>query len=425
MFGSSDQIVAGSGFVVADEPQAAQVGAAILAHGGNAIDAISATYFALAVTYPVAAGLGGGGLCVVHTGRVNSTFDFAAGDASAGGPYAVPGNVSGFSSLQANYGTLPWQRVVSPAESLAAAGFRISQALAGRLAASANVVRLDATLSAEFLNEAGELKPAGTRVASPELAQTLSLIRTRGPQSFYRGGSLANQIAAYSSAQGGAITVADLDSYRPSRATARAMNIAGTMAYLPSISSASGRFAAAVLSHLVDSRGVVAAPASKLVPLVRSVVQAVNATRSGAPLPPDLGTTGFAAVDRNGMAAACGVTMNGPFGTGHTVTPTGVTLANAPKAGAFPDSTTYLTPVIAVSDQQVTFVGTGTGGPEGSAAILLALLQMADGEDIVRPGALIPTGREPQQTVNVIDCRNGTCVAAADPRGFGLGAGGN
>lgn len=137
IFGNSDQVAAGGGFVVADDPQAAEVGAGILEHGGNAADAAAATYLALSVTYPVAAGLGGGGVCGVHAQQVNETFDFESGEARGGGSYAVPGNVSGFARLQALYGRLPWQRVVSPAESLAAAGFHISQALADRLATSA------------------------------------------------------------------------------------------------------------------------------------------------------------------------------------------------------------------------------------------------------------------------------------------------
>src|SRR6185295_14046610 len=100
--------------VVGDEPFAVKSGAAVLAQGGNAVDAVTATYFALAVTYPVAAGLGGGGICIVHdaASRRNEEFDFLARDASGGGPYAVAGNVRGFSLMQSVYGIVPWQRVV-------------------------------------------------------------------------------------------------------------------------------------------------------------------------------------------------------------------------------------------------------------------------------------------------------------------------
>lgn len=424
IFENSDQVVAGGGFVVADEPQAAEVGAGVLEHGGNAVDAAAATYLALSVTYPVAAGLGGGGLCVVHAQQENETFDFEPGEASGGGPYAIPGNVSGFARLQALYGRIPWQSVVSPAESLAAAGFQISQALADRLATSVNIIRLDATLSAEFLDESGELKPAGSRVAAPELAQTLSQIRTRGPEVFYRGAP-ASQIISYSREQVGALSAADLGSYTPTRSPAQSISIAGTAAYLPSASSISGRFAGAVLSHLVGTRGEVASGGSELASRVFSAAATETGTRNTVPLPPDLGATGFAAVDKEGLAIACGVTMNGAFGSGHSVASLGVTLASAPDASPTARSGKFLTPLIASSDGQVSLAGSGTGGPEGTAAILLALLQVANGEDIDRPGVLQPTGREPQQTVNAIGCREGICVASADPLGSGVGTSGN
>ena len=118
MVGSSSNSLPPAGLIVGDEPEAVRAGAAILAHGGNAVDAATATYFALSVTYPVAAGLGGGGLCIVHD-PVHSraeAFDFLAHEPGHGGAYAVPGNVAGFSLLQTSYGRLPWQRVISPAE---------------------------------------------------------------------------------------------------------------------------------------------------------------------------------------------------------------------------------------------------------------------------------------------------------------------
>src|ERR1700679_2465285 len=83
-FGSDepDQAPAPSGLVVGDEPYAVKAGALVLSQGGSAVDAATATYFSLAATYPVAAGLGGGGVCVVHdsaSGR-NETFNFLARD---------------------------------------------------------------------------------------------------------------------------------------------------------------------------------------------------------------------------------------------------------------------------------------------------------------------------------------------------------
>src|SRR6185437_14678740 len=138
-------------YVVGDEAEAVKVGAAVLAEGGSAADAATAVYFALSVTYPVAAGLGGGGLCVVHNAKgANEVFSFLTRDSKGGGPYALPGNVKGFWSLQHAYGKLSWDRLVAPAQTLAN-GFPISDALETRLNASLDVLRLDANLAYEFL----------------------------------------------------------------------------------------------------------------------------------------------------------------------------------------------------------------------------------------------------------------------------------
>ena len=91
-----------AGFVVGDEPDAVRAAASILAEPGSAADAATAMYFALAVTYPIAAGLGGGGLCTVYdpsSGR-SEAFSFLPRAPAAGGAFAMPGNVAGFAALQ-------------------------------------------------------------------------------------------------------------------------------------------------------------------------------------------------------------------------------------------------------------------------------------------------------------------------------------
>src|SRR5579864_9420473 len=113
---SDDARKGGTGFVVGDEPLAVQAGASILLQGGSAADAAAAVYFTLAATYPVAAGLGGGGVCVVRdpgSSRVAS-INFLSRDSTAGGTFGVPGNVRGFAVLHQQFGRLPWQRDVAP-----------------------------------------------------------------------------------------------------------------------------------------------------------------------------------------------------------------------------------------------------------------------------------------------------------------------
>ena len=168
-------------FVVGDEAQAVTAGAAVLAEGGSAADAATAIYFAMATTYPVAAGLGGGGVCLVRSSAGNvETFAFLTRDSKGGGPYALPGNVRGFWALQHAYGKLAWDRLIAPAETLATSGFPISDALETRLNASLDILRLDPNLAYEFLDDNGNLKPAGTVITNPDIAKTLAAIRTQG-----------------------------------------------------------------------------------------------------------------------------------------------------------------------------------------------------------------------------------------------------
>jgi gamma-glutamyltranspeptidase/glutathione hydrolase len=422
MLGESGGTLPGAGLVVGDEPDAVAAGAVVLAHGGNAADAAAATYFALSVTYPVAAALGGGGLCIVHDSARSKTeaFDFLAREASHGGPYAVPGNVSGFFLLQASYGRLPWQRVVSPAEGMAAAGFDISQALATRLAASQDVIRLDAGLAAEFLDEGGHVRPAGTLAVAPALAQSLSMIREFGPTGFYRG-RIASAIVSYSEGQGGSIGNDDLASYTPRRGPPAITRVGNETVYLPASRTGAGRFAAALLSHLVDVTGQPKSAGNLIAPVASATKASLDAFGIES-LPRDLGATGFAVEDPDGLAVACAVTMNGPFGSGHTAGGTGVTLAAAPDQGKAGLAAAFLTPVVAETDGKVSLAGAGAGGPNGTAGIALALLKLAGGEDVTRPGILHSTGIAPYDTVNVIACQNGSCAAVPDPGAHGLGA---
>lgn len=410
--------------VVGDEPLAVGVGARILGAGGSAADAATAMYFALAVTYPVAGGLGGGGICLVHdTGRTEE-IDFLARDSAGGGAYAVPGNVRGFAALQGSYGTLPWQRDIAPGERYASTGFTVSRALAVRLAAAQDVIRLDANLAAEFLDESGAARPAGATVSNPDLGQTLAAIRTGGPDAFYAG-AVGAHIIAYSSLQGGAIGVAEFAGYRAVRATPQVMQIGSQSVLLPRLGTGAGAFAGALFDTLARAQATDIGAADPQAAVIVAVKQAL-AKFAITSLPSDLGATGFAAVDARGQSVACAVTMNGPFGSGHSATGTGVTLARAPSAGPAGIASAFLTPVIATDGQgAATLTGAGAGGPNGTAAIGYALARLGRGDPLASRSDLRTTGVAPFDTVNVIVCQGGVCVALPDPGANGLGASGD
>lgn len=405
-----------SGIAVADEPLAAQSGAAALAAGGSAVDAAATMFFTLSVTYPVAAGLGSGGICLVHEiGGQGVEFDFLTKAPKAGGAYALPGSVAGFASMQRLYGALPWQRVVAPAEAYAATGFPISQALAARLVSAQNILRLDASLAGEFLDQNGQPLPARAEARNLALGLTLGQIRQNKADGFYKG-DVAGRMVAYSTAQGGGISAAELAATVPLQGPARSRGTGGFVTWLPGPRTGAGAFTAGTMDNL--SRDLRAGRDPAL-----AMTQAARETLAGfgvGALPRDLGSTGFAAVDANGQAVSCALTMNGPFGSGRTASGTGVVLAQTPSSTAGLASA-FLTPVIATSGGQLGLVGAGAGGPNGTAAALYAVLEAAGGRELGKRGDLRGTGAEPFDTVNMISCGQDACVALTDPAAHGAG----
>ena len=410
--GQISEQAAMTGLAVSDEPFAARAGTAILAQGGSATDAASAMFFTLSVTYPVAAGLGGGGICLVRNseGRI-AEFDFLARAANNGGAYAVPGAVAGFYAMQKAFGSLPWQRVVAPAEAYAGAGFPISHVMAQRLAVTQSIVASDPVLAAEFLN-AGALKPEGSVAANTALAQTLARVRLSGADGFYKE-AVANGLVRASADGGRPLGLAELAAYRASQVQPRIQRRGEVSAAMPGPSTGAGAFIAALMTNAGNGE-----PQAAVVAALRRTLASFNI----ASVPPDLGATGFAAMDKNGQAVACAVTLNGPFGSGHSDTESGVTLSAPPSAPAG-ISSAFLTPMVVTdSSGKVTLAGAGSGGPNGSGAMVYALLRRAAGAGVTRRSDLRSTGLAPFATVNTIACQSGLCVALPDPGGSGLGA---
>jgi gamma-glutamyltranspeptidase/glutathione hydrolase len=401
-----------TGIAVADEPLAARAGAAALTLHGNAVDAVATMFFTLAATYPAAAGLGAGGICLVSeaNGQV-SEFDFLTRAPRRAGAYALPGAVKGFATIHKLYGALPWQRVVAPGEAYAATGFPVSQALAARLSAAQNIIRLDAALAAQFLDDSGKPRAAGSEVKNVALGETLSQIRLNGADGFYTG-AVAQRLVAYSDAQGGGISTEELAATQAIQGPARSRGTGRFVTWLPGARTGAGAFSATLLNNL--SRG-------RLPANTAAAVQQSLASFGVGSVPGDLGSTGFAAVDADGRAAACAVTLNGPFGSGRTATGTGVVLGANPSAPTGVASA-FLTPVIATSNGQASLAGAGAGGPDGAAAALYAVLEAAAGRPLGKRGDLRGTGRAPYDTVNMISCSEEACVALTDPGAHGAGA---
>jgi gamma-glutamyltranspeptidase/glutathione hydrolase len=218
------------GMVVAVCPLAAEAGLSALKRGGNAVDAAVATAFALAVTWPEAGNIGGGGFMLVHPGPGQSpividyreTAPAMASETMFVDPKArsqyrlvgVPGTVAGLALAHEKHGLLAWRDLVLPAVLLAQRGFAVDEPLARSL--NGGLRRADDF--PEFrrvYGKNGGREPwrAGDRPVLPELAATLQRIADEGAAGFYKGKTAA-LIADEMKAGGGLITQRDLANYR-------------------------------------------------------------------------------------------------------------------------------------------------------------------------------------------------------------------
>jgi gamma-glutamyltranspeptidase/glutathione hydrolase len=222
---------AGHGLVVAVSPPGADVGCAILQRGGNAVDAAVATAFAMAVTYPAAGNIGGGGFMLIYPpagkgepvvvdyretapaaatrtmfGKNDSLYSHKA--------VGVPGTVRGLALAHQRFGRLSWKDVVVPAVRLAEEGFVIDAPLARSLNAAVGSAA-DFSELRRVLGKSGGESPwrAGDRLVQKDLAHTLRFIAEQGPGAFYDG-PIAQQIAEEMHRGHGLITRADLHSYQ-------------------------------------------------------------------------------------------------------------------------------------------------------------------------------------------------------------------
>lgn len=258
-----------AGMVAAEEPSAALIGRDTLSAGGSAADAAVAMGFALAVALPSAAGLGGGGACIVYDSASNTaeSFEFMP-------EVGVPGLPRGLFAVHAKYGKLRWGAVVTPAEALARFGAPSSRALISDIAAAQSPV------PARFANI-----EEGQPLTQIELAALLSRIRIRGPGDVHAGETGAELARAAKDAG----ARADYDAWRR---------------FVPMVRPASGEPLGDATAHLLPDAAHGAAPRHRAA------------------------QTGYVALDAEGDIAACGLTMGRPFGTGQYVTNTGMLLAD-------------------------------------------------------------------------------------------------
>jgi gamma-glutamyltranspeptidase/glutathione hydrolase len=232
-------IAAEHGMVVAQERISAQIGADILRSGGNAVDAAVATGFAMAVTYPRAGNIGGGGFMVIHsddrkediaidyreTAPSATTSDIFLGaddkpdiaksrDSALG--IGVPGTVAGLALALEKYGSgqFTLAQLLEPAIALARDGFVVSDDIADTLTGSHKRLARWSASAKIFSRPDGTPLQENDRLVQSDLAETLSTIAAQGPRGFYEG-PVAEKLAKAVTDAGGIMNPEDLRSYRP------------------------------------------------------------------------------------------------------------------------------------------------------------------------------------------------------------------
>ena len=378
--------IAPHAMIASNSALASQAGVEILKAGGNAVDAAVATGFALAVTYPAAGNIGGGGFMVIHMadGRT-AALDYreiaplaatrnmyldANGkltNKSLVGPLAsgVPGSVAGMAEALKKYGTMSLHDVMQPAIRLASDGFTVDSALWRSLRAGQRLITQFEGASVFFPN--GEPLAPGSRLVQPALAHTLRLIADQGPDAFYKG-EIADSIAAEMQRDGGIITRKDLARYTPQwrdpvRSTYRgysliamppsssggitsveALNILETYDSLPPFGSAEYEHLVteAFRRAFIDRNTKLGDPAFVTVPqaqltskaYAQSLRLSIDDARSSrtptfaAAAPEPMHTTHYSVADAKGNAVATTTTINSLYGSGVYVRGAGFFLNN-------------------------------------------------------------------------------------------------
>jgi gamma-glutamyltranspeptidase/glutathione hydrolase len=225
-----------NGIVTSASRLASQAGVDTMQAGGNAVDAAIATAFALAVTWPTAGNIGGGGFMVYHAEDGDATtFDFREkaplaatermflgldGEIVANSNHrgalsvGVPGTVAGLWKAHQERGSLPWAQLVAPAIKLAREGIPITYSLQSGFARNKSRFDLYPSSRAKFFKADGTAYELGELWVQEDLAHTLELIQANGRDGFYKGEN-AKRLADYMAANGGIITEEDLELYQP------------------------------------------------------------------------------------------------------------------------------------------------------------------------------------------------------------------
>ncbi len=487
------------GVVVADHDAAVRAGMETLEQGGNAVDAAVATAFALAVVDPASSGLGGGGVMVVYQSAEKKAhaLDFTAVSPaeapelyrtgagvgrsrleSAALAVAVPGTVAGLAEALKRFGRLPLETVLAPAIRYATEGSRVTAGLHRAIADNLPALRQRANFSRIFLNTAGAPHEVGGIIRQPELAESLKTIAREGAAAFYEG-AVGQAIAARIKKDGGAVTLNDLNSYRPvwrrpvigsyrgrtvitvPPPSAGGLALVGLLNVMEGYGPDQFRHNSGAYLHLVaettkagtaDLLEFLGDPDSGEVPVQRitsrerasavrkriSLERAVTLPR--ARLMENGGTDHIGVLDGDGNAVSMSLALGSPFGARVLVRETGIILNNQMRnfsldgSGGSADNAPNLlkprkrpvngmTPAILLEDDRPVLIIGASGGSEITGAVLQTILNVLDFRMPLTPAVAAPRIHVPageQRTVEVEPAVSGEAVKALEGKGHAV-----
>ncbi len=379
-----------NGMVVTAQHLASQVGIDVLKGGGNAVDAAVAVGYALAVVYPTAGNLGGGGFMTIRLKDGTTTFlDFReraplastktmyldkdgkpVPGASTDGYLAVgtPGSVAGMETAREKYGTRKREELLAPAIKFASEGFMLEQGDIASFSEGNEMLARDPAAAKIFLKD-GKPLALGTTLVQADLAKSLKAIAEKGTDAFYKG-EIADLIVKASAANGGVLAKADFEQYKvrelePVKCSYRGYDIVSSpppssggliiceilnvlegypISYLGYGSAETVRLMVEAMRHAFVDRNTalgdpdfVKNPVEKLTSKayaaeIRSRIDPYRAGVSEKLKPSGFGesteTTHYSIIDKDGNAVAVTYTLNGSFGTGKVAEGTGILLNN-------------------------------------------------------------------------------------------------
>nr|WP_240958652.1 gamma-glutamyltransferase [Sneathiella chungangensis] len=441
------------GGAASDEPRATLVAEDILSSGGTAADAAAALYFTLAVTYPVAASMGGGGECIVYHNETNKleNLQFYNQAPAAGGAIAIPGNIRGMAALQARYGKLEWSQLLAPAEQIAAFGEPLSRAQHMAMVLNKDQLILDYNIQNIFMDKQGEFVAEGAKIRQIRLASLLSALRSEGGASFYNG-NWARTFVEDARIAGGTITVSDLLNYKPIWRDAQTFRVDTNMVGVST--GPSGDVYRELWRTLFEGKGIlgvdVAIPQSE----IAAATAAVFARQTAISPFISHGISSFVTADNKGNAVACVVGLGFPFGSGQMGEISGIVMAGnlAPENREFMTSPML---VVNLPNKDFYYASAATGGAAATVASVSTGLSLfakggnlepaIDAPRLFTMGNQLPLLYETSMpaadvaalkgsfpvmvevdrlaSVNAIYCRDGkvyNCRSRHDPRGYGL-----